>query len=57
MDNEQLVYELQDIEAMLRILTYLDTSVKGEDISRIAQVYVEKVEAMIDQIKKAIPQE
>lgn len=57
MDNEQLVYELQDIEAMLRILTYLDTSVKGEDIARIAQVYVEKVEAMIDQIKKAIPQE
>lgn len=56
-DLNQLFYDLQEIQSFIDILSSLGENVDYKSINLVSNVFLEKIETIIQSLEKAIHQE
>lgn len=56
-DLNQLLYDLQEIQSFIDILSSLGENVSYKSINLVSSLYLEKIDIIIQNLEKAIHQE
>lgn len=56
-DLNQLLYDLQEIQSFIDILSSLGENVSYKSINLVSSLYLEKIDIIIQDLEKAIHQE
>lgn len=54
---EQVLFEMEEVKALLKVFSCLEIGVDCKSISLISFTYYEKLKEIISKLEKAIPQE
>lgn len=57
LDLNQLLYDLQEIQSFIDILSSLGENVSYKSINLVSSLYLEKIDIIIQNLEKAIHQE